>query len=50
MAGRRREERSHRAPDALVLTVYGEMPPEVAERLKRLLEEPSDARVGQGEH
>jgi len=44
MAKRRRKQ-ARQMPEALVLTVYGEMPPEVAERLKRLLEAPSDARV-----
>ena len=49
MAGRRRKL-ARQMPEALVLTVYGEMPPEVAERLKRLLEAPLDARVDQGGH
>jgi len=41
MAGRGKTAR--RMQEALVLTVYGEMSPEVAERLKRLLEAPPDA-------
>jgi len=44
MAGQRRRL-PRQMPEALVLTVYGEMPSEVAERLKRLLEAPPDARV-----